>query len=181
MFESARYATSIRRLHWLMAIMIALSYVAIEQRGLFERGTVARTLMVQSHFWLGIGIFALVWVRIAQRLKYRVPRITPALPAWQAGLSHLFHLALYAFFIVMPVLGFLTAGFDGKSVMIPFTDMSLPSLVSENKDLAHQLEDLHGQIGEIFYWVIGFHVFAALYHHIVRKDDTLKRMTGKMP
>lgn len=176
MFESARYTASLRRLHWLMAIMIGLAYVAIEQRGLFERGSAPRTLMVQSHFWLGIGIFILVWVRLKQRLKTRTPPITPSLPVWQAGLSRLFHLALYAFFIVMPVLGFLTAGFDGKSVMIPFTDMSLPSLVSENKDLAHQLEDLHGQIGDIFYWVIGFHVLAALYHHIVRKDDTLKRM-----
>ena len=38
------------------------------------------------------------------------------------------------------------------------------------------LEDLHGQIGEIFYWVIGFHVLAAIFHHVVRRDDTLKRM-----
>jgi len=176
MFESARYAASIRRLHWLMAIMIALSYVAIEQRGLFERGTLARTLMMQSHFWLGIGIFTLVWVRLAQRLKYRVPRITPALPAWQTGLSHVFHFALYAFFIVMPILGIMTAWTDGKSIFIPFTDFALPALMAENEALAHQLEEWHHDIGEAFYWVIGIHVIVALYHHFIRKDDTLKRM-----
>ncbi|HWS40767.1 MAG TPA: cytochrome b [Arenimonas sp.] len=176
MFESARYATSIRRLHWLMAIMIGLAYLAIEQRGLFERGTPERFAMMQTHFWLGIGIFILVWVRISQRLKHRVPQITPALPSWQAGLSHAFHFALYAFFIVMPILGLLTAWYDGKILFIPFTDIALPVLVAENEETAHQLEDLHGLIGDIFYWVIGIHILAALYHHFIRKDDTLKRM-----
>ena len=176
MFESARYAISIRRLHWLMAIMIALGYLAIEQRGLFERGTPERFAMMQTHFWLGIGIFILVWVRIRLRLKYRVPRITPALPTWQAGLSYLFHFALYAFFIVMPILGIMTAWTDGKILYIPFTDLALPALMAENEALAHQLEDLHGLIGDIFYWVIGIHIVAALYHHVIRKDDTLKRM-----
>ena len=53
---------------------------------------------------------------------------------------------------------------------------AMPALLAENKDLAHQLEDLHGGIGEAFYWVIGLHVLAALYHHLVRRDDTLRRM-----
>lgn len=176
MFESARYAISMRRLHWLMAIMIGLAYLAIEQRGLFERGTPERIAMMQTHFWLGIGIFILVWVRISQRLKFRVPNITPALPTWQTGLSHVFHFLLYAFFIVMPILGIMTAWTDGKTLFIPFTDIALPALMVENEALAHELEDLHGLIGDIFYWVIGIHILAALYHHFIRKDDTLKRM-----
>ena len=177
MFERSCYAPGLRRLHWLMAFMILLAYLAIEQRGLFERGSPGRFAMMQSHFWLGIGIFVLVWVRIAQRVKHGVPRISPVLPIWQAGLSHLFHFALYAFFIVMPILGMMTAWTDGKTLFIPFTDIALPALMAENEALAHQLEDLHGQIGDIFYWVIGFHVLAALYHHFVRKDNTLSRMT----
>lgn len=176
MLEKARYSASLRRLHWLMALLIALAYLAIEQRGLFERGSPARFAMMQSHFWFGIGIFILVWVRLQQRMKRGAPPITPALPSWQRVLSHVFHIALYAFFIVMPILGLLTANFDGKVIYLPFTQIALPAIVGENEALAHQLEDLHGQIGEIFYWVIGFHVFAALYHHVVRKDDTLTRM-----
>jgi cytochrome b561 len=176
MFEKARYASSLRLLHWLMAFMILLSYLAIEQRDLFERGSPGRFAMMQSHFWLGIGIFILVWVRIAQRLKHGVPRITPSLPVWQTGLSHLFHFVLYAFFIVMPILGMMTAWTDGKILFIPFTDIALPALMAENEVLAKQLEGWHHDIGEAFYWVIGFHVLAALYHHFVRKDNTLSRM-----
>jgi cytochrome b561 len=49
-------------------------------------------------------------------------------------------------------------------------------LLAPDKGLAHRLEDLHGTIGEIFYWVIGLHILAALYHHWWRRDDTLRRM-----
>ena len=31
-------------------------------------------------------------------------------------------------------------------------------------------------IGQAFYWVIGAHIVAALWHHLFRRDDTLKRM-----
>ncbi len=52
----------------------------------------------------------------------------------------------------------------------------MPALLPLNRDLAHTLEDLHGTVGTIFYWVIGLHIVAALWHHLKRKDDTLKRM-----
>ncbi len=176
MFEKSRYSVGLRRLHWLMALLIVLAYLAIEQRGLFERGTPARFAMMQTHFWLGIAIFILVWVRIAQRIKHGSPRISPRMPGWQLGISHLFHFALYAFFIVMPILGMMTVWTDGKELFVPFTDIAFPRLMAENKELGHQLEELHGQIGDIFYWVIGLHVVAALYHHFIRRDNTLERM-----
>ena len=38
------------------------------------------------------------------------------------------------------------------------------------------VEELHESLGEIFYWVIGLHVAAALWHHLVKRDNTLRRM-----
>jgi superoxide oxidase len=132
--------------------------------------------MMQAHFWTGLSLLALVVWRMALRLRAQVPAITPALPAWQAWPSKVLHLALYAFFVVMPLLGLATAWSDGKTLYLPFTGLALPALLSVDKPLAHQLEDLHGTIGEAFYWVIGAHVLAALYHHFWRRDDTLRRM-----
>lgn len=176
MAERARYAPVLRRLHWLMAILIALAYLAMEQRGLFARGTPARFAMVQSHYWIGLAIFVLAWWRIVQRRRLGAPAITPALPRLQSALGTITHLALYAFFIVMPILGISAAWLDGKSVFIPFTQLAIPPLLAESEQWAHTIEDLHGQIGEIFYWVIGLHIVAALFHHVVRRDDTLRRM-----
>jgi len=159
-----------------MAVLILLVYLAIEQRDLFERGSTGRFAMKQSHFWLGLTVFALAWWRLLARVRKGAPSVTPTMPGWQAGIAKFLHVALYAFFIVMPLLGLATAWTEGYLLYLPFTDIALPAMLAENEELGHTLEDLHGQIGDIFYWVIGFHVLAALYHHFVRRDDTLKRM-----
>ena len=39
-----------------------------------------------------------------------------------------------------------------------------------------KLHDIHVTVAEVFYWVIGLHILAALWHHFGRRDDTLKRM-----
>ena len=171
-----RYAGSVRLLHWLMAVLVLAAYVLIEQRGLFPRGSAERAAMVQGHFWAGLSILVLAFWRIAERARRGAPAITPPLPAWQALPSKLLHLALYLFFFVMPLLGLATAWSDGKVVLLPFTDVALPALLPEDKPFAHRLEDLHGTIGEVFYWVIGAHVLAAFWHHWMRGDDTLRRM-----
>lgn len=178
MQPNLHYPVRIRQLHWLMAILILLAYIAIEQRGVFDRGTPARMAMMQSHFWLGLTVLALGGWRLLLRRRQDVPAISPPLPAWQALPAHLLHWALYGFFIVMPLLGLFTAWTDGKPLYLPFTSIALPSPVAADPQLAHQLEDLHGGIGEIFYWVIGLHVLAALYHHYVRRDNVLARMLG---
>lgn len=171
-----RYTPTLRRLHWLMAVLVLAGYLLIEQRGLFPRGSVGRGAMVQGHFWVGISIFVLVLWRLVRRRLDGAPSITPPLGRPAAFVSGLFHVALYAFLVVMPLLGLATAWSDGKAVLIPFTDLALPALLPENEALAHTLEDLHGSIGEAFYWVIGAHVLAALWHHLIRRDNTLRRM-----
>ena len=173
---ASRYSPALRRLHWLMALLVLAAYLLIEQRGLFGRGTPQRAAMVQGHFWVGLSILLLAAWRLGLRLRSVVPPITPALPGWQAMPAKLLHVALYAFIVVMPLLGLATAWTDGKVLYLPFTDLAVPALLAPDKGLAHQLEDLHGTIGEVFYWVIGLHVLAALYHHWWRRDDTLRRM-----
>lgn len=172
----SRYTPTLRRLHWLMAVLVLVGYLLIEQRGIFPRGSAQRSAMVQGHFWVGILVFALAWWRLLRRRTDGAPAITPAPGRSTALVSTLFHVALYAFLVVMPLLGLATAWSDGRAVLVPFTGIALPALLPENAALAHTLEDLHGSIGEAFYWVIGAHVLAALWHHLVRRDDTLRRM-----
>jgi cytochrome b561 len=172
----ARYRPGLRRLHWLTAVLVLAVYLLVEQSDLFPRGSGGRAAMLQGHFWTGLAIWLLLWWRLALRAGGATPPIAPPLPRWQAGLSRLLHLALYAFLLAMPLLGLATAWSDGKQLLLPFTTIPLPSLLPTDKALAHRLEDLHGTIGELFYWVIGLHILAALYHHFFVRDDTLRRM-----
>jgi cytochrome b561 len=104
------------------------------------------------------------------------PAVLPALPAWQALPAKAVHLLLYAMLVVQPLLGLGTAWTDGKEILVPFTQFALPALLAPDAGLAGQLEDLHELVGTAFYYVVGLHVAAALYHHFVRRDDTLRRM-----
>ncbi len=176
MENASRYSAGQRRLHWLVFVLVALAYATIELRVQFERGSLPRTLMSQSHFWLGLAVLAVLVPRLWLRIKRGVPPITPRLPAWQAFIGSAMHWLLYAFLLVQPVMGLMTAWTDGKQVMLPFIGVALPALMAPNAELAHQLEDLHDTIGTAFYWIIGFHILAGIYHHFVRKDDTLRRM-----
>lgn len=171
-----RFTPTQRSLHWLMALLIFVAYFLIEQRGLFPRGSAGKAAMVQGHFWTGLTIFVLAIWRLAVRRRDGSPPVTPALDRWNALAATSLHVALYLFFLVQPMLGLATAWSDGKSVLIPFTKIALPALLAPNEALTHTLEDLHGTIGTVFYWVIGIHVLATLWHHFVRKDNTLKRM-----
>jgi cytochrome b561 len=173
---SARYPAALRRLHWLMAGLVLAVYLLIEQRGLFPRGSGGRAAMMQGHFWVGLSILLLVLWRLGLRLRAAAPPITPPLPTWQAWPAKTLHVALYAFLVVMPLLGLATAWSDGKMLHLPFTGIAVPALLPENRTLARQLQELHETIGTLFYWVIGAHVLAALWHHLVRHDDTLRRM-----
>ncbi len=171
-----RYSSTQRYLHWSIAVLLAAAYIFIEQRGLFARGSAARLNMMQAHYWTGLAIAGLAVWRILLRWRRRAPPIVPPPPAWQAWSAAGLHLTLYAFLVVMPLLGLATAWADGKVLYVPFTEIALPALLPQDKGLAERLEDLHGGIGEFFYWVIGLHVLAAFYHHWIRRDDSLRRM-----
>lgn len=175
--QRPRYAPSRRALHWLIALAVVAAFCFIEFRGIFDRGTPARLAMVQAHFWTGIAILALMLPRLLLAFSRPAPAVSPPLPAWQAVPAKALHLLLYAMLVAQPLLGLFTAWTDGKDIFIPFTSVALPALMAESETLAHQFEDIHKLIGDAFYWVVGLHVLAALYHHFVRRDDTLRRMT----
>ena len=93
---------------------------------------------------------------------------------WQTLLAKLTHLALYGFMIGMPIAGWIILSASGKA--IPFFGMDLPALVGPDKALANQVKEVHEAVATIGYFLVGLHAVAALYHHYVVKDDTLRRM-----
>lgn len=169
-----RYSPLSIALHWIMVLLIAAGYATILLRENFPRGRDLREGLKGWHFMLGLAILALVVIRIAVRLVDRTPPITPQPAAWQAFLARVTHLALYAFLVAMPVAGWVILSASGKA--IPFFGLELPALVGQSEALAEQVEELHEAVGTIGYFLIGLHALAALFHHYVVRDDTLRRM-----
>lgn len=169
-----RYGRLSIGLHWLMLLLIAAVYALMEFRGYFPKGSATREAMKLWHYMLGLSVLALVLVRIAARFASPTPAIVPAPPAWQALAAKAMHLALYLFMLGMPVVGWVLLNAEGHAA--PFFGLELPALVAKDHALAEATEDLHKTIGTVGYWLLGLHAAAALFHHYVVKDNTLRRM-----
>ncbi|WHZ18055.1 MAG: Cytochrome b561 [Rhodanobacteraceae bacterium] len=160
--------------HWLTLALLIAVYALIELRGIFPKGTAEYQAMKTWHFMLGLTVLVVVAVRLLLRLAFRAPPITPAPAAWMLWLAKAMYLALYAFLIAMPLLGWLTLSAQGKP--IPFFGLQLPALIGPDKVLGENLEEIHETIGTIGYYLVGLHAAAALFHHYFLRDDTLLRM-----
>lgn len=161
-------------LHWFMVLLISAAYATILLRENYPKGTDIREGLKLWHFMLGLAILALVIVRIAVRAIESKPPIMPPPPALQALLARLTHVALYAFMLAMPIAGWVILSASGK--MIPVFGWDLPPLVGPNKALAGEVKEVHETVATIGYFLIGLHALAALFHHYVVKDDTVRRM-----
>lgn len=161
-------------LHWLMLILLVAVYASIELREFFPKGSDPRTALKALHFMLGLSVLGFALLRLGARLSGPTPRIEPEPGSWQKLSAHLMHIALYVLLIGMPLLGWLMLSAAGKPV--PFFGLQLPALIGENKDLAKQIEGMHEIVGTAGYFLIGLHAAAALFHHYIKRDNTLGRM-----
>jgi superoxide oxidase len=64
-------------------------------------------------------------------------------------------------------------------VPMPLVGLDFPALVGANAEWVARLVPLHETLARAFYLVIAAHVAAALWHHFIRRDDTLRRMTPR--
>ena len=161
-------------LHWLMLLLLAAVYACMELRGLFPKGSGLREGLKTWHFMLGLSVLVLVSIRLAARFMGTTPIHRPALPAWQRAAASLMYFGLYGLMFGMPILGWAILSADGRS--IPFFGLQVPPLVGESEAVAEWAEEVHEAVGTAGYVLIGLHAAAALFHHHVMHDDTLRRM-----
>ncbi len=171
---SDRYSRASVAMHWVMVLAFVVVYAAINAMDWFDKGTAARQIAKNIHFSFGLLVLVLVCLRVVFRLRGSTPAIVPAPPAYQEKLGHLVHLALYGLMIAMPLLGWSVLSASGKA--IPFFGLDLPALLPLDKPFGRQLRDLHELGGNLGYLLIGGHAAAALLHHYLVKDNTLRRM-----
>ena len=93
---------------------------------------------------------------------------------WQTLFAKGIHIALVLTMLIMPVLGCLILISEAKDVTVLGFD--LPQLWAKDKSLAHDLEEAHETLGNVFLVLVFVHAAAAIWHHHVLKDDTLTKM-----
>lgn len=117
-----------------------------------------------------VTLFRLIWKAVNPSPKELGDNVI------EKKLAKLAHLGLYALLLITMISGYLISTADGRGIEL-FNLVTVPSL----GEFFDNQEDIAGEIHEIAAYVImitvGLHILAALKHHFMDKDDTLKRMT----
>jgi cytochrome b561 len=158
-----------------MLALIVASYSTMELKSMYPRASAEREAMAFWHYSLGLTVLGLVWVQVSARLIGAAPVIIPAMPRIQAVLAKLVQFLLYALMIGLPLLGWLALSARGKPV--PFYGLELPALIEQSKDHSRLFKNIHESLTTAGYFLIGIHASAALFHHYVKRDNTLKLMS----
>lgn len=161
-------------LHWLMLLLIVAAYAMMDLKTIYPKGSPPREAMAIWHYMLGLSVFCLVWLRLWARSSGSSPVVVPAMPSGQALLAKGMHMALYALMIGLPLFGWLTL--SAKGTPVPFWGTELPALIGKDKDMARLLKEIHESLATAGYFLVGLHAAAALFHHYVKRDNTLKLM-----
>lgn len=166
-----------RIIHWLTFVLVIAAFASIELRELFERGTENRDLFKFIHFQIGALLFVLTLVRLVNA-KFNPAPAMVKMDKLKTLVAHGMHLALIGCLIVMPILGVLVLIAEAKEVTV--LGLELPHIMEKNKDTAHLIEDIHETLGSVFMLLIFVHAAAAIWHHRVKKDATLKKMLERV-
>jgi cytochrome b561 len=98
------------------------------------------------------------------------------MPAWQLKAHHATHIALYALFFVVPLVGWAYTSAAGFPVVL-FGQFPLPDLLSADKELAALIKPWHEITAFALAGLAALHIAAALKHQLIDRDGLLQRMS----
>jgi cytochrome b561/polyisoprenoid-binding protein YceI len=169
----ARWGFIAKLFHWTMAIgllgMCAFGFWMSD----LPRGP-AMFKAYALHKSCGITLLALALARLAWRAVDRRP-LDLAAPGWQKLAALGTHLALYTLMLAVPLAGWAY----NSAANFPlqwFGVLNLPALVPPSAALKEFFHEAH-ELGAIALLTLAaLHVAAAWKHHLLDKDNTLRRM-----
>jgi cytochrome b561 len=171
--SAARYTRTAVALHWLIAGLIACGFTL----GMVMTDLAAspqKLRLYSYHKWIGITVLGLAALRGLWRLTHAAPALLP-MPQWQAIAAKFTHAFLYVLMFAIPLTGWAFSSASGYQVVY-LGRFPLPNLVAKNKALAESLTEVHETLAWLMLGIVVVHVAAALKHHFVDRDDTLRRM-----
>ena len=164
-------------LHWLMAaVLVALLAMGLYIVSLPDVGFDTRKIvLILYHKQLGLVALALAALRLAWRVGSALPSLAGTLPDWQKVIARFVHLCFYGLMFALPVTGWLMSSAAGIPVSL-FGLLDLPDLVPYSDYWFQAFIEIHKLLGYALIACIVIHAGAALRHHFVFKDETLKKM-----
>ena len=183
----SRYTSVAIALHWL----IALGIVAMLAMGLVMTHAKLAPFTVfklyQLHKSVGITILLAAVLRLLWRLTHRPPALPSDMPRWEKGAAEGTHVLLYLLMIGMPLVGWALVSASPLNIptvlygVIPWPHLPVFADLHDKAQVAPVLGMIHAYGAYVLIALLLLHAGAALRHHIVMRDEVLRRMIPGLP
>lgn len=180
----SRYDSVAMTLHWVIALLLLLDFALAM---VFSRFNPGDALYFRSAYDLHMSVGLCVLVLSVARVGWRLTHPHPPLPDMALSLRVLArasHLLLYVFMVVAPASGWLVLSLRHQATSVfglfRWAWPTLPAIATmagpERQSWHDQMLPLHTRLSYLGMCLLAAHVAAALYHHVGRRDDVLRRM-----
>lgn len=174
-----RYGPTPRLLHWATVILVLVAWPLGTFGDDLPEGA-ARATGLFIHISAGLLILIALIMRLAWRVLEPPPPPEPNefgrwLGAFADPAARFAHYALYALLIAVPIAGILAQFARGNALPL-FGIGEIPSPWIRDRAFAHNVTEIHEILANALVIVASFHAAAALVHHFVFRDNTLRRM-----
>ncbi|WP_113911500.1 cytochrome b [Roseovarius dicentrarchi] len=171
-----RYGTLSRILHWGMAILFAAQFLSAALHWALPRDHPVRDFFWSYHYALGTTLFLLVLIRGVWGLA-NIRRRRPVHSGLIGRAAAAGHLAMYVLMVVVPTVRLVAASGDKRG----FSYLGLQIFPPREADVAwlKSVAEWHGEMGWILALLVLGHIAMAIgWHHLIKRDETLRRMAG---
>ncbi len=161
--------------HWVIVALVITQFVLGTLSASLPPASFAKLKWLTPHKSVGITILALAVLRLVWRWMNPTPPLPNTLKPYERTLAHVTHFALYLLLFAMPLTGWVMS--SARSFPVSwFGIVQLPDFVGRNPKLYETLHTTHELLAWTLAAVAVLHAAAAFKHHLVLKDDVLKRM-----
>ncbi|MCF6287932.1 MAG: cytochrome b [Proteobacteria bacterium] len=167
-------------LHWLVGITV-ITMIAV---GIYMSEYEVWALY-PIHKSIGIIIFVFILYRFIRRMKRGWPQPVSQYQKHEIILSKIIHWVLIIGTLMFPVSGMLMSGAGGHGLSVFGLELlasnysATGEAIALNSTLAGLGHEVHEILVNVMIGAIVLHIAGAWKHHLVDKDNTLKRMLGK--
>ena len=169
--QGLRHDPTTIALHWTTAILVAVLWV-IGQTVDFPPTKALQVDYRSLHIVLGIALGVVLVLRLIWRAT-RAGSLRPIDHGILLFVARATHWALYILLILAVLLGIGTEWTRGDSI---FNLFSIPAYDPGNRPLMRLIHGWHALAANAVLIVAGVHAAAALFHHFILHDATLRRM-----
>ena len=181
MFNSTmRWGWPAKTLHWIGAVIILL----LLGHGWWMTHMTPRPERLANyagHSALGYDLLALILLRLLWRWLNPVPELPADLRPWERIAARVGHASLYVLMLVVSLTGWMVATTFRTPMTKDVFGIDIPPIVTAvDRPVRQWLEQSHMILAYVLAAVVLVHIVGALRHHLVKRNDVLRRMTWGM-